>query len=210
MFYCVLRVHSHTFFYIMFASPTKKRSNENLYMNSDLLVGVVTVEKKQKKGNECDEEDSKCSESTHESEQKCIFIDENKIGGNRLPYPERVAAMQHQVEKLRKQNIHLRSDLMKLTEAFKTHTTNCVKHHVSSRTFFDTKVRTYVQTQINTMMNWTIDKVVEMKKEGIGVEERLMLCWRQTNDIILKVDKEKEDERLMALDLKFVDNKESK
>ena len=56
------------------------------------------------------------------------------------------------------------------------------------------------------MSNFTIDKVVEMKKECIGVEERLMLCWRQTNNIILKVDKEKEDKWLMALDLIIVAN----
>ena len=185
----------------MSTSPPQKRSYDNLYMNSDLLVGVVTVEKKQKKGNEFGEEDSKDSVSTHESEQKCIFIDEKKIGGNRLPYPERVAAMQHDVEKLKEQNAHLRSDLTQLTEAFAHHSAKCETHHLSSRRFFDTKVKTFVEKQINTMQNWTIEKVVEMKKECIGVEERLMFRWKQTNDIILKVDREQDEERLMALDL---------
>ena len=124
-----------------------------------------------------------------------------KVGGNRLPYPERVAAMQHDLEKLKDQNIHLRSDLTRLTEAFTLHTANCETHHVSSRRFFDTKVRSFVEKQINTMQNWTIEKVVEMKKECIGLEERLMFRWKQTNDIILKVDREQDEERLMALDL---------
>ena len=168
------RIRKHIFcYYIMSASTPQKRSYDNLYMNSDLLVGVVTVEKKQKKGNEFGEEDSKGSVSTHESEQKCIFIDEKKIGGNRLPYPERVAAMQHDLEKLKEQNINLRSDLTRLTEAFTHHLAKCETHHVSSHRFFDTKVRSFVEKQINTMQNWTIEKVVEMKKECIGVEERL-------------------------------------
>ena len=190
----------------MNASPPQKRSYDKLYMNYDLLVGVVTVEKKQKKGNEFGEEDSKGSVSTHESVQKCIFIDEKKIGGNRLPYPERVAAMQHDVERLKKENAHLRSDQMRLTEAFAHHSAKCESHHVSTHRFFDTKVRSFVEKQINTMQNWTIEKVVEMKKECIGVEERLMFRWKQTNDIILKVDREQDEERLMALDLKIANN----
>ena len=118
-----------------------------------------------------------------------------------MSYPERVAAMQHDVEKLKEQNAHLRSELTRLTEAFAHHSAKCETHHLSSRRFFDTKVKTFVEKQINTMQNWTIEKVVEIKKECIGVEERLMFRWRQTNDIIVKVDREQDEEQLMALDL---------
>ena len=118
-----------------------------------------------------------------------------------MPYPERVAAMQHDVERLKKENAHLRSEQTRLKEDFATHSAKCESHHVSTRRFFDTKVRSFVEKQINTMQNWTIEKVVEMKKECIGVEERLMFLWKQTNDIILKVDREQDEERLMALDL---------
>ena len=126
-----------------------------------------------------------------------------------MPYPERLAAMQHDVVTLQKQYSHLRSDLKRLTEAFNSHSAGCERHHVSARKFFETKVRTFVEKQINTMTNFTIDKVVEMKKECIGVEERLMMRWRQTNDIIVKVDEEQEEDHLMALDV-MIANKENK
>ena len=35
--------------------------------------------------------------------------------------------------------------------------------------FFETKVRNHLEKQVHIMQNWTIDKVVEMKKVCIGV-----------------------------------------
>ena len=38
---------------------------------------------------------------------------------------------------------------------------------------------------MNTMHSWTIEKVIDMKKECVGVEDRLMGRFKQTNDMMV-------------------------
>ena len=115
--------------------------------------------------------------------------------------------MQHVVEEIRKENAELRSELACLKKAFTKHVFACKKKHMSTHIFFETKVINHMEKQVNTMQTWTIDKVVDMKRECIGVEERLLEHVQQTNAIVMRMDKEQDEERLMALDL-FIHEKE--
>ena len=124
---------------------------------------------------------------------KTLFIDTSgRHDRNRLPYPERVSVLQHEF-------IELQDQLKKLERMLETHIITCEERHHNSYHVLHTSIETFISKQVKRLETYTIDKVVKLTQQVRGAEERIKVCWEDTQSSIQKIA-DKEKDRSVALD----------